>query len=79
MIDPGPAERPYTSADVDNARHVLGLPRNRFADVGGGIGAVRIVARCEHCATLFVARSHDLADLDHINRGDCGCQKSKQK
>lgn len=63
----------YSSDDVTNARLVLGLPAKRFADVGGGIGPVRIVAKCIHCAALLIANSHDLADLDHINKGDCGC------
>ena len=70
----------YSDADVTNARIVLGLSRNRFAGYDGGIGpGMPIVCQCIHCAKLFVSRSHDLADLDHICKGDCGCQKSDTK
>jgi hypothetical protein len=59
--------------EVTAARLSIGLPRDRFFDVGGGYGpGVSIVCRCIHCGTLFGSRSHDLADLDHICRGDCG-------
>src|SRR5580698_5196997 len=58
--------------EVDMARALMGLPADRFADVGGGVGlGARIVCRCEACKCLFVSRSHDLADLDHICRGLC--------
>lgn len=66
----------YSNADVTNARIALGLPVNRFAGLDGGIGpGMAIVCRCIHCARLFVSLSHDLADLDHICKGDCGCKK----
>lgn len=59
---------------VKKARADLGLPENTFADVGGGVGpGVRIACKCIHCGKLFVSRSHDLADLEHICKGDCGC------
>jgi len=58
--------------DVTKARLAIGLPRDRFFDVGGGIGGVPIVCKCVHCGTLFGSRSYDLADVDHICRGDCG-------
>lgn len=59
---------------VKKARSDLGLPENTWADVGGGIGpGVRIACKCIYCGNLFVSRSHDLADLEHICKGDCGC------
>lgn len=59
---------------VKKARAELWLPENTFEDVGGGVGpGVRIACRCMYCKTLFVGRSHDLADLEHICNGDCGC------
>lgn len=59
---------------VKKARADLDLPENTFADIGGGVGpGVRIVCKCIYCKTLFVSRSHDLADLEHICKGDCGC------
>lgn len=65
--------------DVDVARSRLGLPADRFADVGGGINqGNRIVCQCGGCGKLFISRSHDLADLDHINKGDCGCASPNQ-
>lgn len=58
------------------ARRALGLHPNRFHGYDGGAGlGMPIVCRCVHCAWVFVGRSHDLADLDHICKGDCGCQK----
>lgn len=62
--------------DVDKARQQLLLPADRFAHAvgGGGIGAVWIACKCIHCGALFKAMSHDLADVDHICKGDCGCQ-----
>lgn len=64
--------------EVDAARSFLGLPANRFADVGGGIGpGCRIVCKCKDCGILFVSRSHDLADVDHICKGECGCASPK--
>ncbi len=67
----------YSDEDVTSARIVLGLSRNRFQGYDGGIGpGMPIVCRCIHCARLFVSRSHDLADLDHICKGDCSCKKS---
>lgn len=52
----------------------LGLPLDRYADVGGGIGpGCRIACKCIHCGKMFVSRSHDLVDLDFICKGDCGC------
>lgn len=59
--------------EVTAARVAIGLPRDRFFDVNGGVNqGVSIVCKCIHCGTLFGSRSHDLADLDHICRGDCG-------
>ena len=67
----------YSDTDVTNARIVLGLPVNRFANYGGGVGpGMPIVCRCIHCTRLFVSASHDLADLDHICKGDCGCREN---
>lgn len=66
--------------DVDNARTVLGLSRNRFHGYDGGVGpGMPIVCKCVHCLQLFVGASHDLADLDHICKGDCGCQNSDKR
>lgn len=59
--------------EVTKARLAIGLPLDRFFDVGGGIGpGVSIVCKCIHCGTLFGGLSHDLADLDHVCAGDCG-------
>ena len=59
--------------EVTKARLAIGLPQDRFFDVGGGVGpGLSIVCKCIHCGTLFKSRSHDLADLDQICRGDCG-------
>lgn len=63
-------------AETDAARAELGLPHDRFADVGGGIGpGCRIAVRCIHCGKLFVSRSHNLADVESVRQGDCGCTK----
>lgn len=71
-------ESQYTDADVTNARVDLGLPVNRFHGHNGGVGpGMPIVCKCIHCLRLFVSTSHDLADLDHICGGDCGCEKPK--
>ena len=59
--------------EVTKARLAIGLSRNRFEGFDGGVGpGMPIVCKCIHCGTLFGSRSHDLADLDHICRGDCG-------
>lgn len=64
-------------AHVDAARSELGLPLDRFCDVGGGIGpGLRIACKCIHCGKLFVSRSHDLADVEFVCKGDCGCTNS---
>lgn len=56
--------------EVTEARLAIGLPSDRFFDASQS--GVSIVCRCIHCGTLFGSRSYDLADVDHINRGDCG-------
>lgn len=62
-------------SEVDAARAEMGLPLDRFADVGGGIGpGCRIVCKCIHCDKLFVTRSHNLADVEFVCKGDCGCR-----
>jgi hypothetical protein len=76
VIDPDEWERQQN--DVTNARIVLGLSRNRFHGYDGGPG-MPIVAKCVHCLRLFVSASHELADLDYICKGDCGCQKSEKR
>jgi hypothetical protein len=69
-------EHPVSEDDeVTKARLAIGLPRDRFFQMAtwGGVGpGVSIVCKCIHCGTLFGSHSHDLADLDHINKGDCG-------
>lgn len=57
--------------EVTAARLAIGLWADRFLNVGGD-GKVNIVCKCIHCGTLFGSRSDNLADLDHVNRGDCG-------
>ena len=61
--------------EVTAARMAIGLPVNRFAFMTDGkdypLGAP-IVCKCIHCGTLFGSQSADLADLDHVCKGDCG-------
>lgn len=56
-------------SEVTRARVAIGLDPNRYKCIGSPFA---IVCRCIHCGTLFGSTSFDLADLDHINRGDCG-------
>ena len=59
--------------EVTRARLAIGLSYNRFYGCGGGVGlGMPIVCKCIHCGTLFSSLSHNLADLDHICKGDCG-------
>ena len=62
--------------EVDRARSEIGLSANRFDGAASGIPP-SIVCRCIHCGALFSSRSADLADLDHICLGDCGCKARK--
>ena len=63
--------------EVTLARIAIGLPVDRFHGYGGGIGpGMPIVCKCIHCGKLFESASHDLADIDHICKGDCGCATS---
>ena len=67
-------------SEVTKARLALGLPRNRFASTPKSQRyGQAIVCKCIHCGKLFEGASFDLADVDHICKGDCGCQKSDQK
>ena len=64
------------TTDLDNARMAVGLSEARFADLGSAetfTHGLPIVCKCVRCGTLFVSRSHDLADQEFICRGDCGC------
>jgi hypothetical protein len=66
-------ETTMSDEEVTKARLAVGLSADRFAGFGGGVGpGMPIVCKCIYCGTLFSSLSHDLADLDHINKGDCG-------
>jgi hypothetical protein len=56
--------------EVTAARLAIGLSADRFE--GSTALPLPIVCKCIHCGTLFGSQSYDLADLDHINKGDCG-------
>jgi hypothetical protein len=62
--------------EVAKARMAVGLPREPFQDFGGAYKRGEpIVCKCVYCGKLFASASPDLADVDHICKGDCGCQK----
>lgn len=66
--------------DVTRARVAIGLSPNRFHGYDGGVGpGMPIVCKCIHCGALFKSLSHDLADLDFICKGDCGCKRIAKK
>lgn len=59
--------------EVTAARLAIGLPRDRFHGMNGGVNkGMQIVCKCIHCDTLFASVSYDFADLDFICKGDCG-------
>lgn len=67
--------------EVTQARRAIGLPANKFHDMASDISkrlGLSIVCKCIHCEKLFESRSHNLGDLEHICKGDCGCQSKKQ-
>jgi hypothetical protein len=65
--------------EVTAARMSIGLSPDRFKGVDGGVGpGMSIVCKCIHCGKLFESASHDLSDLDHICKGDCGCTPPPQ-
>lgn len=64
--------------EVTEARLKLGLPIERFKTTPmSQERGMPIVCKCIHCGKLFEGASFDLADVDHICKGDCGC-KSKR-
>lgn len=66
------AEQHYDHV-VTWARHEIGAPRDRFFGHVGGLSQGMItVCKCIHCGTLSGSRTHNLGNLDHILRGDCG-------
>ena len=66
-------------AEVIKARLAVGLPAKPFQDFGKAAAhGESIVCKCIHCGKLFASASPDLADVEHICKGDCGCKSSQQ-
>ncbi len=60
--------------EVTQARLSVGLPREPFRSFGKAAEhGEPIVCKCVHCGKLFASASPDLADVEHICKGDCGC------
>lgn len=64
--------------EVKKARVAVGLSPEPFQRFGAATRhGEPIVCRCVHCGKLFASASPDLGDVEHICKGDCGCQSKR--
>lgn len=64
-------------AEVTKARLAFGLPPEPFNSFWRSFSyGEPIVCKCIHCGKLFASASPNLADVEHICKGDCGCQST---